>query len=262
MIQQNSAELTIHIFKTVKYLIFSLMLIFSVIQTQRLAAENLSLPGVVDNANFLTAEEKAKLESKIVSMRNQYAFDCLILTVNDTGEKSLRAYADDYYDNAGYGIGNNADGIILLHVQSTRDVYVSGSGKGITLFNSKRMNKAFDKMGPFVRDNLYGDAYMAFLEETEKYLGGSKTILYIIGGAISLFISLAAFFISKSKYKTVQPQQFASNYIKQGSQVFTRRNDIFVSTSTTRTVKKSSSSSGGSHLSSSGRSHSGGGRRF
>jgi uncharacterized protein len=251
----------------VNLLLFSIMWITPLsAQNSPLTTDNLSLPRVIDEVGFLSAQEKAELERRITYIREQYAFDLVIMVINDAGNKSAEAYADDYYDYTGYGIGPNADGAMLLQVVNSRDIHISGTGNGEKIFNYQRINNTLDMIIPYLqRDDNFG-AYKTFLDRAEYYLStveqdteNQKETMYFVSPLLALALSLITFFSFRAKHKTVRPRYTASEYLKQGSLRFTVRNDVFLSTFTSRTKR---SSSGGSHTGSSGRSHSGGGRRY
>jgi len=75
---------------------------------------------VIDEVGLLNEGEKAELEKRIASIHSRYNFDLVILTVFDTGDKTPEAYADDYFDYGGYGVGSDADGALFLQVLNSR----------------------------------------------------------------------------------------------------------------------------------------------
>ena len=245
------------------------ILFFSLITISSLSADNLSLPRVIDQAGFLSAQEKSELEMRIDAIRERYAFDAVIVTVHDIGDQRAEVYADDYYDYNGYGIGSNASGALLLQAVNSRDIHISGCGKGISVFSSWKIGSTLDKIIPYLQRDDYFGAYKIFLAQTENYLSAleqdkkyQKVLMYPASAALALLLSLITFFSFRSKHKTVQGRHFAGEYIKQESLRFTLRNDTFISTFTARTRKNTGSSSRGFHTGSSGRSHSGGGRKY
>ena len=246
------------------------LLVFSIAGSPVFADES-PLPRVVDEAGLLSAAEKAELERYAAAIREQYAFDPVIVTVLDTGEKTAEEYADDYFDYSGYGAGpDEEDGALFLHVLNGRYIHISGTGKGIGVFNSRHIDSALDKIVPSLREERYFEAYRIFLNQTKQYLDSAiqekkqfKTAMHVLSVVLALIISLITFFTFRSKHKTIEPQQFARDYIKQGSLAFTARQDIFVSTFTAVSKRvQDVSVSRGTHTGSSGRSHSGGGRRY
>jgi uncharacterized protein len=228
---------------------------------------------VIDEAGLLNEGEKAELEERIASIRSRYNFDLVILVVFDTGDKTPEAYADDYFDYGGYGVGSDANGALFLQVLNSRYVHISGTGSGTAVFSSRRIDVSLDKIIPYLQNDDYYGAYGSFLDQAEYYLAAlergnsdseseSKGFFYIAAAFLALVISLINFFLQRAKHKTALPQYFAGDYIKQDSLRFRVRKDTFISTFTTRIKRQQNNSGGGLHTGSSGRSHSGGGRGY
>jgi len=226
---------------------------------------------VVDNADLLSASEKAGLEKQLAEIASLYNFDLVVVTEKSIGNAYVRDYADDLYDKGGYG----ADGCLFLRVTGTRDYYFSTSGRGEKMLNNTAYGKLESEVGGFLSANDPVGAFYAFLNTWEAFLvldadGRSynffyrwNAVLVIIGW---VFAALLGFLIVqnwKTQMNTAIPQKQADPYIIPGSLTFTGKKDGFLYTKTAKTPRASSSSGGmGSHLSSSGRSHGGrGGRR-
>lgn len=62
----------------------------------------------------MSDSEEAKLDSEIEKIRTNYDFDVVLLTVESLEGYTPEAFADDYYDYNGYGIGDNNDGVLFL----------------------------------------------------------------------------------------------------------------------------------------------------
>jgi len=125
---------------------------------------------IVDNAKLLNNTQKNNITRIIDSISILYNFDLVIVTETDIGNKAPRDYADDFYDNNGYGFGGNKDGCILLQVTGSRDYWVSTCGRGIELFNLFIGNKLLDDILKFLKaDNPY-EAYYSFINNWENIL--------------------------------------------------------------------------------------------
>ena len=90
-----------------------------------------NLPMVTDSAGLLSGEERIELEEKAQDLRAEYDMDVVILTVDSLGGKSAQDYADDYYDDNGYGYGENYSGILFLLAMEEREWYISTCGDAI-----------------------------------------------------------------------------------------------------------------------------------
>lgn len=228
---------------------------------------------LTDSADILTDAEESALLEKLdeVSMRQQ--FDVVLVTVTDTGAKSLTAYADDFFDYNGFGFGDDRDGVLYLvrvdedGTYSTGNSWISTSGLGITAFSDSDIQDLGSSITP---DLLLGDYVSAFNEYIEtadkqvtkvkKFNFGQSLIFSLIIGLIVAFIATG---VMKGKLKTVRRKASASDYLKPGSLQLNGQSDVFLYSNVVRTAKPkdTGSSSGGSstHTSSSGRTHGGGG---
>ena len=69
---------------------------------------------LVDDADLLDSDEYSSIKDKLDEISERQSFDVVIVTVDSTDGKSPRNFADDYYDENGYGQGSDCDGILLL----------------------------------------------------------------------------------------------------------------------------------------------------
>ncbi len=239
---------------------------------------------VADQAGLFSGEEAASLNEKAEALGAKYSMDIVIVTTSDTGGKSSRDYADDYFDYNGYGIGEDRDGILLLLDYDNREAYISTSGVGIRYLTDIRIERVLDEVfdGGLTSGDNYGAAD-AFLEATAKYLAegipkgqysvpepvaNTLSMLEALGGAaVSGIFGLGFFALTKSGYKG-KPKpgvfEFRKNSIVS---MGIAENNLVNQYVTTRRIPKPSSSGSSSgrsttHRSSSGRSHGGGGRKF
>ena len=86
---------------------------------------------VFDQANLFTATEKQELERQIATERGKMKLDLVVVTTNEADGKSTEAYADDFYDQGGYGYGAKKSGVLYLIDMDNRRIHVSTAGGGI-----------------------------------------------------------------------------------------------------------------------------------
>jgi uncharacterized protein len=230
---------------------------------------------VVDNAGILSAAEKESLRTRADAIASTYNFDLVIVT-----ERSInvlpRAYAEDFYDNNGYGLGSDRDGSIFLRVTGTRDYYISASGRGIRVLTDTAFDKLEADVGRHLARNQHYQAFHAYLQAWETFLelaakGRSYNFFYqwnlflVIGFWLLAFaIGFAVVHFWKKEMNTAIAKTHACNYIVPNSTNYNVKTDRFLYSTVTKTRRQSqnSGSSGGIGTSSSGRMHSGrGGRR-
>ncbi|WP_461256310.1 TPM domain-containing protein [Treponema sp. R80B11-R83G3] len=231
---------------------------------------------VVDNANILSSWEKDNLKSLISSISSMYDFDLVIVTENDIGAASPMAYADDFFDYKGYGLGQDRDGCLFLLVTGSRDYWFSTSGTGIKIYTSTAIQKLKDDIVKLLRKGSYYDAFQAFLNDSKEFLalnarGGRSYNFFHRWNYVSVLVAwLASLLIGfmvvqswKRKMNTALPQTQAAAYVVPGSLAFNVKTETFLYSIVNKSARSDDNSrGGGSHTSSSGRSHGGGGGRY
>ena len=226
---------------------------------------------IVDKAGLLGSTEKAELEVMAEMIASSYNFDLVIVTEKTIGGAEPAAYADAFFDNSGYGIGEERDGSLLLQVTGNRDYAFSHSGRGIKIMNTAAQDRLESDVVSFLGKNDPAGAYRAFIKDWEEFLvleakGRSynffhewNTILVVAAWIVAFIIGFIIVQNWKMKMNTALPQTQAAAYVVPGSLAFTQQSDRFLYSTVTKTRKQKppSSSSGGIRTSSSGRSHSG-----
>ncbi|MBQ6184026.1 MAG: TPM domain-containing protein [Clostridia bacterium] len=224
---------------------------------------------VVDESDKLTGEQERVLEAKLKEVSDKYDLDIVVLINDSTGGKLPTEFADDYYDENGYGRNAGYDGILLLVSLENRDITTSTCGKGIEYFNDSELQYIEELLVPYLSGEDYYGAFTAFANECdrhiESYLESQKPKygLYAVIGIVAGLIFAA---VKGSGYKkelvSVYSKGDADDYIAPAGLALSVKDDIFAFSNVAKTIISSSSSSsrgGGSstHVSSSGRTHGG-----
>lgn len=226
-------------------------------------------PKIVDDAGLLSQSHFAALEEKAEAIADTYDMDAVIVTVDSLDGRSAQAYADDYFDYNGYGIGSDFSGILLLLAMDEREWAVSTCGDAMDAVRNSEIDDIMDNILDDLSDGNYYRAFDSFLDQVETEYGGFVSgedtgSFSFINILIALAIGAAAggivLLILRSEMNTAKPQHGAKNYMTDGSYDLFRCHDIYLYSHTSRTKKPESSS--GSHRSSSGRSHGGRSGRF
>lgn len=255
-----------------------------------------------DHAQLLKTDERTEIEEEIAQCREKTGMDVVVLTAYNDGNRSARDYADDFYDQGGYGTGKKASGVLfLLYMDGPQskggECWISTSGNMIRILTDKRIEDMQEHVADSLRGQSYGSAVRTFLADIEYYVDkGIQRGQYNYDtetGEISVYRSIrwyeAAFavllpgFIAgsvclgiKKRYNMEETGRERTNsllaYRAESSFRFAESGDSllnkFVTTTPIPRVTIQSSSGGGSsgrsstHTSSGGRSHGGGGRRF
>lgn len=245
-------------------------------------------PKIADCADLLTAEEESRLEAKAQALADDYGMDTVILTVDSLEGQDPESYADDYYDQNGYGCGAENSGVLLLLAMDTRDWAISTCGDGIYALTDYGMELLFSEIAPELGTGNYCEAFSQYLSELETYYreftrgapidgetfpyegpgsyeSGSReeTVSYApqkdspslsLRILLSLLVGAAvggvAIWVMRSGMNTGKAHSGATDYMTPGSFHFTNRQDILLHSRTTRTqrTENTASHSGGSSV--------------
>lgn len=247
---------------------------------------------VVDEAGLLTQDEIAILEEKAADLASLYDIQAVILTVDSLNGNRPQDYADDYYDQSGYG----DDGVLFLLAMTEREWYISTCGTVIYALTDYGIQQVGEGVVPYLADEQWYEGFSYFLDSLPVYLdafesgapidgyadfsgdyyhGDQEEILYyeeeftpsfLFSLLCGIVISGVVVFIMRLSMNTKRAQRCAGEYVKDGSWNLTQHRDVFLYSNVTKTRKQDppKNTGGGSsvHRSSGGRSHGGGGGKF
>lgn len=234
-----------------------------------------------DAADLLTDGEEDTVLQRLNAVSAAHNMDVVVVTANTLGGKSVRAYADDFYDYNGYGLDSENSGVLLLVSMEDRDWYISTTGDGIRTFTDAGIQYIGEQIVSDLSDGDYEAAFLGFADQCEGFMTqAAEGDPYDVGSlpkaplegywvvvaiAIGLVIALMVTGSMKAKLKSVRWQPAADSYVRPGSMILRDNRDTFLYTHVDRTLRpQNDSSSGGSstHSGSSGTSHGGGGGKF
>ena len=245
-------------------------------------------PRVVDEAGLLSEDEITDLTARAQNIADTYQMDIVIVTVDSLGGKTVRAFADDYYDEHDYGIGSDYSGAVLLLSMEYRDYAISTCGEAIRALTDNALETAENKFLPWFADGNYYMGFLTFLESVEycysAYRNGDSTDQYpgdyddseyyddsedadlftclLMGLAAGAAVGGISLLVMRSKMNTATQQSGAASYMKENSFDLFRCQDMFLYSRTSKTRRSSNSSGSSVHRSSSGRSHGGRSGKF
>lgn len=225
---------------------------------------------IYDDADLLSTEEIAKLESIANKYGKKRDTNLIILTTNDTDGKGFKKYTQDFYDE--HLDGPNA--AILTIDMGDREVYIAGFYKGKDYLDFDRIDLIIDKVTPKLADGDYYGAMDSFLSLSYKYLNikpgiNPDFILFKFEAQIIISLVLAGVIVGLMLYHSGGKVTTTERTYMDGhrSRILNKR-DVYLRKTVTRRRKPNnnsggnSSTRGGGGVTSGGHSHSGGSRSF
>lgn len=256
-------------------------------------------PKVFDKAQLFSSQELEDLERLTSELSEVVQLDIAIVTTADNEGKSSRDYADDFYDQNGFGYGPEADGLLLLINMEDREVYISTCGKAIQYFTDARIENILDQIYTSLGDGHYYDAAVSFLNQVEYYVEigipqnqntqyenngtspspgqapyynnapqrteltmGQKILIYLVASFAVGGVAVLIMALNNKGISTANQRTYLKN---QALDIYNRQDQHVDTQVTFVTIQTNNNSGGGTsstHRSSSGRTHGGGGRKF
>ena len=134
------------------------------------AASDPGLARLVDDADILTDDEEEEILERLDRISQEQECDVLVYTADSLQGKTATAFADDYYDENGYGYGPARDGILLMVCMEDRDWAISTCGYGITAFTDAGQEYMMDRVLPYLSSGDYDEAFMTYADMSEDLL--------------------------------------------------------------------------------------------
>ena len=192
--------------------------------------------------------------------------DLVVLTIDDAEGKTSAAYADDYYDYNGYGIGSDKSGALILIDMDNRQIYISTTGEMINRLSDSDIESVIDSGYSRLKSgDYYGCLTKCVKSLEDKGRGNYISVMeWVISAAIAIGCGLlACLFVVRSYKMKINKDTYP--YRENSTLNLETNEDAFVNTVvTTRRIETNTGGGGGgsTHVGSSGTSHGGGGRGF
>ena len=233
-------------------------------------------PRLVDDADILSTDEEKELKSQLDEISERQQVDVAIVTVESLEGKTSEAFADDYFDYNGYGMGSKDDGIIFIISMGEREWAISTHEFAITAFTDAGQEYITDMVVPYLSEGSYYEAFDWFAYLCDDYVTQAKTgepydvgnmpddvDLGVIGVIILAFpcfliAAVIAFIlkaIKKSSLKSVMMRNDASDY--RGKLQILESYENYSHRDIRREKIESDNGGSSTHSSSSGRTHGG-----
>ncbi len=215
------------------------------------------MPKIVDNADLLTTSQIAALEERAQTLSDTYQIDVVIVTVDSLDGWSAVSYADNFYDDYAYGVGEDRSGILFLLSMQEREWYIRTVGSAADLVSDGETEDLFDSIAEYLADDEYYAAFDKYVENLPAYLKASlwDTIgPIVISIGIGAVVAVIVLYVMRKQMNTATKQRNASSYLLSGSFDLRRRQDIFLYSNVSRVRRQQSSGGNGGG----GSSHRGG----
>lgn len=123
---------------------------------------------VYDQAGLFSADSVMLLDARASTLTHKLEVDFIIVTTDDARGKTPQAYADDFYDDNGFGVGGDKSGVLFLIDMDNREVYLSTSGKAIAYLTDTIIDGLLDDSIGYLKRQDYSGAASHFLDQMEK----------------------------------------------------------------------------------------------
>lgn len=202
---------------------------------------------VYDYANLLTNSQESVLQDRISALAQEHSFQAVIVTVDSLQGRSPKSFAEGFYLDGGYGLGESKDGILLLIAMESRDWYIATHGQTRDVVTDSDVEDIGDAILSDLSAGDYYEAFDAFLAQTEKEYERQQTVWLrnlLIALAIGAVIAGIVLFFMRQAMNTARQQTGAGDYMKGGSFDLYQCRDFYLYSRTTKVQKTQNNSSG------------------
>ena len=219
---------------------------------------------VCDFADLLSEDEEATLSEQLNEIRARLDFDVVIVTTDGYEAGGIVEYADAFYEEGGYGAGDERDGCVFVLDMGEREYYISTAGFGIYALSDSILEYMEGEFLDLLSEGYYYQAFSNFASDASYFVamaleeapydgeGGSDSYYYpdlpehggeqtqgkpsttdfIAAAAIAIIVGLIIGFASSAKNKkkliSVEERHEANDYIVPGSLYLTKKSDKFM----------------------------------
>lgn len=257
---------------------------------------------IFDEAGLFTEEEKTELQELVDEVTERINMDLTVVTTEDALGKTSEQFAEDYYEEGGFGTDKDHSGALCLIDMDNRELFISTEGEMIRYITDDRVESIMDDAIGYISSGEYARGMEVMIGEVDGFVeqgivsgqynydrDTGKVSVYhkrsitwyealfaLMGaGIIAIFPCISTVKQYKMESERRQALNYHLAYKGASAFAFTTANDLLVNKvmSQRRIVQSTggpsgSGRSGGSagrsttHRSGGGRSHGGGGRGF
>ena len=213
---------------------------------------------VYDNANLLSEEEEDSLNQLCMKAAQKSKADFVVVIVESLDGKTATKYADDFYDDNGFGYNKEmGDGTLFLIAMEEQKCAFTTSVDCALLFSQCISDKIIEEASSYLTDGQYYKGFESYIESTQDYISRKQILDLLIEFIAALGVASITIWImystSKSKI-SVNGFTYASGHKSN----VTQQHDVFQRTTTIkRHINNTPKEQRGTHIGSSGNRHGG-----
>lgn len=248
---------------------------------------------VYDYAQLFTQQQSQQINARINEFIENTGMDFVVLTSSDTGGRDSLDYADVFYDQNGFGSGEDFSGMVYFIDMDNRVPTISTCGGMIDVIDDSRLESLLDTAYDCLVEGEFAESALDVLDEAERYaqkgvadgqyrydtqtgqqLTSKHRSLTLTEVLLALGVGTAVLFITRACLKsgyTIKNNVIHYDPYQNGAYNITQREDTFLRSDVVKHRRTPPPSSGGGssghvssvHHSSTGSMHGGGsGRKF
>lgn len=126
---------------------------------------------IIDPDDLISAEAEQQIADAAAQLSAVCPMDVVVMVTDDVPEDTtydlhiIAAYADDAYDQGGYGVGEDSTGLLYLIDLNNSVQYISTCGQAIGLIGDADEEAVMDAALPFLLEGDWGGAALAAVEQ-------------------------------------------------------------------------------------------------
>lgn len=156
------------------FLLFSILLIPSVVKAERIPENVDNTKKIYDYAELITEEQESEIQKQISNFIENNNLDLVIVTIDNNEEDStiddLKEYAKKFYNTNGFGVGENEDGIIVLVDKMAKFNDIETFGKAKEIYDSQKIKSIHNSISTFIDEENYYQMIKVYITKLTNYL--------------------------------------------------------------------------------------------
>ena len=149
--------------------LFSLMLALVLVLSMAVSVSAATDAFVYDEAGLLSEGERADLANRLAQLSDTYNAQIVVVTIASAQGSDVDLILEYLYDTAGFGYGEDLDGVLLLVCMDPREYRILSNGYCDAAIDSADINAIGSVIVDDLSDGNYADAFDTFAEKCATY---------------------------------------------------------------------------------------------